>query len=678
MALLAMPISVLAQPAQLKVVGNQLVTASGGCTVQLKGVNIDSLEYNSVGEGPTGGILAAMQEAVTAWGANIIRLPLCQDRWFGVSNSNNKTAAYYQTLVQGLVQFCSQNNVYIILDLHWSGTYNGTAPTAPVANTTGWGTATAQQVMPDWNSVTFWSSVAAAYANNPAVIFDLYNEPHPDASLSFPNDWAIWQTGGATGNTPPQTPGMQYLLNTVRATGANNVVIAGGLQFCQDLTEINVYNLTDTGSGYGVVYGAHIYGTTTGNTPTGWNTKIAAFTNKHPVFLGEFGPTITKNTDDPTFDGNFFPWLNGTNSNNYVFPGGTGWAFHISSAPNMLSSWTNPPAAIAPTSWGTQVENWLAVPVPTCPSGPVNTPTSTNTKTATPTSTFTMTFTPTKTPTSTYTITNTPTVTNTLASTNTPTASNTPPNTFTPTDTYTSGPTNTFTQTPVFTYSITNTPTPMDTATWTYTTGPANTSTVTDTPTWTNTIGPVNTSTDTPTVAIPTKTSTPGGPTDTFTDTPVIPFTSTPTFTSTYTVTAAVPTSTFTAAVLTNTFSPVPPTDTYTFTPTSTNTVLNTPTNTDTFTPAFTPTPEFISNPYPNPVTGPGPVIVNVTILGQIKWDVFTAAFRRINGGIVPSGNPNIQWNLKDDSAIPVANGLYYIRVQAGGYKVIRKVLVVR
>ena len=43
--------------------------------------------------------------------------------------------------------------------------------------------------MPDPNSAAFWKDVATAYKNHPAVIFDLYNEPH-DVS------WDIWLRGG--------------------------------------------------------------------------------------------------------------------------------------------------------------------------------------------------------------------------------------------------------------------------------------------------------------------------------------------------------------------------------------------------------------------------------------------------------------------------------------------------
>ena len=43
--------------------------------------------------------------------------------------------------------------------------------------------------MPDRNSLTFWKDVAEIYKDHPAVLFDLYNEPH-DVS------WDVWLKGG--------------------------------------------------------------------------------------------------------------------------------------------------------------------------------------------------------------------------------------------------------------------------------------------------------------------------------------------------------------------------------------------------------------------------------------------------------------------------------------------------
>src|ERR1700722_10367315 len=69
-----------ALPPQLKVQGNELVTASGGCTVRLTGVNVDSTEWDAAGDFPAGGsFMTQVQEAVSYWNVNLIRVAIDQD-----------------------------------------------------------------------------------------------------------------------------------------------------------------------------------------------------------------------------------------------------------------------------------------------------------------------------------------------------------------------------------------------------------------------------------------------------------------------------------------------------------------------------------------------------------------------------------------------------------------------
>jgi hypothetical protein len=84
--------------------------------------------------------------------------------------------------------------------------------------------------MPDANAVTFWTDVATRYANHPAVLFNIFNEPYGVT-------WTVWRDGGDS-NSGYQTPGMQALLNTVRATGAHNIVVCGGLDWAYDLSGV--------------------------------------------------------------------------------------------------------------------------------------------------------------------------------------------------------------------------------------------------------------------------------------------------------------------------------------------------------------------------------------------------------------------------------------------------------
>lgn len=91
--------------------------------------------------------------------------------------------------------------LYVILDLHW------TAPGTKVAD--------GQRPMPDDHSGAFWASVASTLKANPAVVFDAFSN-----------------AGEPPDNNTLYTPvGMQYLVDQIRATGATQPILLGGLTF---------------------------------------------------------------------------------------------------------------------------------------------------------------------------------------------------------------------------------------------------------------------------------------------------------------------------------------------------------------------------------------------------------------------------------------------------------------
>ena len=592
-----------AQSPQLKISGNQIVTASGGCTVRLKGVDMSGLEYSLTGDGGAGApttvmpngtnmtnYVALATEAISVWHANDIRLPINQDNWCGCNSGGESAAqkADYQLMVEAVATYCENNNVYLDLDLHWSGTYGGTSTTAPCSGGNSWSTSTGQQDMPDWNAVTFWSLVASdsKIKNNPAVMFDIYNEPR-DVS------WSVWRNGGSTGGTPSNTPGLQYLLTTaIRGVGANNVCIAGGLNWAFDLTGVvgkatgdtTIYALTDTGSGNGVLYAAHCYDNKVGSDTVGtvWDPYVTIATSSVPVIIEEFGP-YAADQGSPAWTNSALTWIDGSNSNNYVYSA-SAWAFSGDVQPILLN---NTFSGYPTTSYfGAPVSTWLyqlnETPTPNCgSSGPTNTATNTATQTATNTATHTATNTATKTATETATNTATQTVTNTTTRTASNTATNSPTNTATNTATHTVTNTATNTATTTSTSTATNTPTNTSNITSTFTNTATNSSTSTATHTATNTA--TRTATNTPTMT-PTTTVT-----NTATNTPTVTATQTATNTATNTITGTTPptntstnTSTVTASSTATNSATNTASSTATKTPTSTSssTATNTSTNT--------------------------------------------------------------------------------------------------
>jgi hypothetical protein len=118
------------------------------------------------------------------------------------------------------------------------------------------------------------------------------------------------------------------------------------------------------------------------------------------------------------------------------------------------------------------------------------------------------------------------------------------------------------------------------------------------------------------------------------------------------------------------------------FTPTSTASVAPTLT--------FTPTPPAstggVTNPpvlFPNPITGPGPVTIqlpNYSGSGIVTIQVFTTAFRMVNS-LPPkseAGGSDVTLPLTDRKGDPLADGLYYVLVTSPAGKSIVKLLILR
>jgi len=317
-----------AAPPLLRVQGNHLSDANGR-PMRWHGVNIASLEWSSRGEN----VLKSTLEVIQHWNANCIRLPLSQDRWFGRAADQKDSGSGYRQIVEQVVEAASINNCYVVLDLHWS-------------NAGEWGQHIGQHFMPDDHSVEFWQAVAARYQNNPAVAFDLYNEPH-DVT------WDTWQNGGAVAEKSKgavlsyHTPGMQKLLDVCRAAGAKNVVVAGGLDWAYDLTGIVQGHALADRAGNGVVYATHVY-----PWKKNWDRHITVALTNHPVLMGEVGcdPKRKEKDENPAV------WAPKVLS--YIAEhelNWTAWCFHPGASPCLIKDWSYQPT----TNWGVYAKEAL-------------------------------------------------------------------------------------------------------------------------------------------------------------------------------------------------------------------------------------------------------------------------------------------------------------------------------
>jgi endoglucanase len=253
--------------------GATVCTAAGEPHL-FRGVARPSLEWDSAGEwNNSRGIPRSDFDAMAAWHANVVRIALNQDFWLSGATLYDPT--YAQT-VDEAVRNAEAAGMDVILDLHWSDRGDLSASQAGgKQNTPGHAD---QQPMPDMNSLQFWREVATKYRGDGHVLFELYNEPH-----DVP--WETWLRGGTVKEY--QAVGMQQMYDVVRSVGADNVVIAGGLSWAFDLSQVPNYMI----QGYNVMYATHPYYP---QNPFGaWDTRFGylAAQDIAPVIATEFGDT---------------------------------------------------------------------------------------------------------------------------------------------------------------------------------------------------------------------------------------------------------------------------------------------------------------------------------------------------------------------------------------------------
>ncbi len=323
-------------PPPLHVDGNKVLTPEGKPVI-LQGVNVVSLEFLLRGDH----VLKSCQVAVDEWKSSIIRLPVKESYWFGREPGQTDGGASYRKLVEDAVTMVANRGAYVLLDLH-----RFRAPKA--------------------EHVEFWRDAATKYKDHPAVLFDLFNEPHGTS-------WEVWRNGGfvAENGAPAdedaflspeekaknargfESVGMQKLIDAVRETGAKNIVVAGGLDWAYDLTGIASGYALDGRGGNGLMYSTHIY-----PWKSNWKEKVLIVAAKHPVLVGEVGCDIKK-MDFISAENQENPYTWAPDMLGFLQQHGLHWtafSFHPSASPVMITGWDYTPTPF----WGAFAKRALA------------------------------------------------------------------------------------------------------------------------------------------------------------------------------------------------------------------------------------------------------------------------------------------------------------------------------
>jgi endoglucanase len=306
-------------------VGNQIY--DGTKPIRLLGVDRPGTEYQCVnGQGIFDG--PSDQASITAmltWDVNAVRIPLNDDCWLGL---NGVAAMYsgptYQKAISDYVTLLLASGIYPILDLHWTEDAGAKA--------------TDQQPMPDANGTAFWASVAGVFGSQNKVIFDLFNEPFPDDNMDATSAWTCWANGGS--NCPDVSypvVGMSAMLAAVRGTGASNLVVLGGLEYSNDLTQWLTYAPSDDN----IAVSWHVYDNSNYTSSHSFMADAAPVLAKFPIVATEIGQA-----SGTACDGKFI-----TTIMDYLDAPGAGipaqsylaWSWSTDNTPHLLTDYTGTP-----------------------------------------------------------------------------------------------------------------------------------------------------------------------------------------------------------------------------------------------------------------------------------------------------------------------------------------------
>jgi hypothetical protein len=366
--------------------GNRLIDTRTGTAWVPRGVNYPSFEYacaqgwgtsRATAQGAAGAATAA---AIAGWHANAVRLPLNQDCW----NSTNgvpagDAGATYQAAVQAFVGQLNAAGLVVILDLH--------------SRRTGGPQIAGQRAMPDAQSVTFWSSVAHAFAGDPSVLFDAFNEPYSrwndsTDSWTFQLTWSCWRDGGcrppveddytsALSGTTYAAAGMASIVGAIRGAGAGQPILLGGLDYANDLRSWLAFKPADGQ----LVASLHSYDGQRCSATACWNSEVAALAAQVPVVIGEFGADSSSATAVSTYDEGLMSWAD---AHGIGYLAWAWWVLPDTSTYALLGNDDGTPRAPAGTAVHDHLAALAAAPATTPPPTPTTvTRTVTTTATAT-------------------------------------------------------------------------------------------------------------------------------------------------------------------------------------------------------------------------------------------------------------------------------------------------------
>ncbi|HVY22949.1 MAG TPA: cellulase family glycosylhydrolase [Steroidobacteraceae bacterium] len=333
----------------IRIDGNKFRNERGEI-VQLRGVNLMGMEYIAIAgvspANPLPTVVDSTWGALHQWRVNVIRIPLNEISYLGLKcvwpftgpvfrkagNIHDADPGHnYKKRLKEIVDRATAENLYVILDLH------ATAPDDYSNAANGISTQCAFELnpLPDQDHAPeFWKELASTYKDYPNVMFELFNNPYIDEWPYFKGNkrsaWQALRDGTVVNLYLPLWPslkkhtwrsaGMQQLLDTVRSTGATNVILQGSISHSSDLELWLTYKAIDplnqTAAAWHAFPGKEFkWGERCYNFPGPWcderaySYASAILAAGYPVIVTEFGDKNSPGTTGAPFVSSLLPHL---------------------------------------------------------------------------------------------------------------------------------------------------------------------------------------------------------------------------------------------------------------------------------------------------------------------------------------------------------------------------------
>jgi hypothetical protein len=274
-------------PRGLHAAGNSIEDSEGN-RITLRGVNRSGTEYkctdgSGIFEGPSD---EASVRAIASWNVNAVRVPLNESCWLGINGvSPRLSGENYQRAIVDYVALLHKYSLIPVLELHRAAA--------------GGLLASMQLPMPNADhSVDFWTSVATTFLDDDGVMFEPFNEPFPDENRDNAAAWQCWRDGCAVtnprdehGNTRPSydAVGMQGLVDAIRKAGAKHLLLVGGVQFSNSLTQWLVHQPIDPLPEQNLAAAWHVYNYNGCRSRSCWDVAPASVAAAVPLVATEIG-----------------------------------------------------------------------------------------------------------------------------------------------------------------------------------------------------------------------------------------------------------------------------------------------------------------------------------------------------------------------------------------------------